>query len=113
LGQSGIAAAEEYNPDDAKNAERVYMHTKDILGKTDSPVRDDADGEIESVKKLIEATEELSNKSATVNGSRPPGNTTANPTPTFEDNLTAFYPRDPETARRPDHLSTFQRRICQ
>jgi len=87
----------------AANNERVYMHTKDILGKRTALFGMTRTGKSNTVKMLIEATEELSKKSATVNGkatvdgkSAATGTTTAadNTTASFEDNLTPYYPNE-------------------
>jgi len=56
------------------------MHTKDILGKRTALFGMTRTGKSNTVKKLIEATEELSNKSATVNG-KPTATATQPPTP--------------------------------
>jgi DNA helicase HerA-like ATPase len=65
-------------PDVAKNDERVFMHTKDILGKRTALFGMTRTGKSNTVKKLIEATEELSRQATQeVDGS-------------FEDNLTPF-----------------------
>ncbi len=47
-------------PDVTRNEERVYMHTKDILGKRTALFGMTRTGKSNTVKKLIEATEELS-----------------------------------------------------
>ncbi|GGB19641.1 ATP-binding protein [Puia dinghuensis] len=65
--------------------ERVYMHTKDILGKRTALFGMTRTGKSNTVKKLIEATEELSGKSAALNGKM------GQPVGSFEDNLKPFY----------------------
>ncbi len=65
-------------PDVAKNEERVFMHTKDILGKRTALFGMTRTGKSNTVKMLIEATEELSRQATQqIDGS-------------FEDNLTPF-----------------------
>jgi DNA helicase HerA-like ATPase len=76
------SSRKEYTPDDVRNDERVYMHTKDILGKRTALFGMTRTGKSNTVKMLIEATEELSKKSVSQNG-RASGK--------FEDNLTPFY----------------------
>jgi DNA helicase HerA-like ATPase len=78
------SSRKEYSPNN-ENDEKVYMHTKDILGKRTALFGMTRTGKSNTVKMLIEATEELSGKSVLQkdqsNGS-------------FEDNLTPFYPNE-------------------
>ena len=67
----------EGNPTD----EKVYMHTKDILGKRTALFGMTRTGKSNTVKKLIEATQEISNKAAELHSS-----STKEP----EDSLTPF-----------------------
>jgi hypothetical protein len=75
------SSRKEYTPSDSNNAERVYMHTKDILGKRTALFGMTRTGKSNTVKMLIEATEELSGKTASENGK------TAN---NFKDNRNSF-----------------------
>jgi DNA helicase HerA-like ATPase len=75
------SSRKEYSPDN-HNDEKVYMHTKDILGKRTALFGMTRTGKSNTVKMLIQATEELSGKSKSQNGQA--GNS-------FEDNLTPFY----------------------
>lgn len=79
------SSRKEYVPGENSSDEKVYMHTRDILGKRTALFGMTRTGKSNTVKKLIEATEELSGKSALVNGKGGQS---------FEDNLTAFYPNE-------------------
>ncbi len=54
----------KYSEKTEGNMERVYMHTRDILGKRTALFGMTRTGKSNTVKKLIEATEELSNKAS-------------------------------------------------
>lgn len=69
-------AEEEKKPE----SEKVYMHTKDILGKRTALFGMTRTGKSNTVKKLIEATQELSNKSVKSNFS----------SNRFEENISPF-----------------------
>ncbi|HZE86326.1 MAG TPA: DUF87 domain-containing protein, partial [Puia sp.] len=58
------SSRKEYEPDNQSNDERVYIHTRDILGKRTALFGMTRTGKSNTVKKLIEATEELSTKPA-------------------------------------------------
>ena len=64
-----------------QSEEKVYMHTKDILGKRTALFGMTRTGKSNTVKKLIEATQELSNK-ANLTSSKTTGK--------FEDNLIPY-----------------------
>ena len=64
--------------------EKVYMHTKDILGKRTALFGMTRTGKSNTVKKLIEATQELSNKS------NPATTTSTN----FNDNLSPYSEKE-------------------
>ena len=64
---------------DGSCGEPLYMHTKDILGKRTALFGMTRTGKSNTVKKLIEATQELSNKSNTITSKD-----------SFENNLTAY-----------------------
>lgn len=76
------SSRKEYTPGENGNDEKVYMHTRDILGKRTALFGMTRTGKSNTVKKLIEATEELSGKAALMNGQA---------SQSFEDNLSAFY----------------------
>jgi len=75
------SSRKEYSPGN-NNDEKVYMHTKDILGKRTALFGMTRTGKSNTVKMLIEATEELSGKSV-LQKNKAAGS--------FEDNLTPFY----------------------
>jgi DNA helicase HerA-like ATPase len=75
------SSRKEYSPNN-HNDEKVYMHTKDILGKRTALFGMTRTGKSNTVKMLIEATEELSGKSV-LQKDESKGS--------FEDNLTPFY----------------------
>ena len=62
-----------------QSEEKVYMHTKDILGKRTALFGMTRTGKSNTVKKLIEATQELSNKS-----------TSSVSNSSFQDNLSSY-----------------------
>jgi DNA helicase HerA-like ATPase len=71
----------DYSPGN-NNDEKVYMHTKDILGKRTALFGMTRTGKSNTVKMLIEATEELSGKSG-LQKNKTVGS--------FEDNINPFY----------------------
>lgn len=70
-----------YDPN-SHSDEKVYMHTKDILGKRTALFGMTRTGKSNTVKMLIQATEELSARSNQQNGQA---------TGSFEENLQSFY----------------------
>lgn len=82
IGTVRYSSSLKTNPQKQKNSfEKVFMHTKDILGKRTALFGMTRTGKSNTVKKLIEATEELSKKSKSQD--------TTN-TQNFTDNLTPY-----------------------
>lgn len=68
IGNVRYSSSRRENGSNHNNDEKVYMHTKDILGKRTALFGMTRTGKSNTVKMLIEATEELSKKSALSNG---------------------------------------------
>lgn len=63
IGSVRYSSSLKNNSSDKRNEEKAYMHTKDILGKRTALFGMTRTGKSNTVKKLIQATEELSIKS--------------------------------------------------
>lgn len=64
IGTVRYSSSRKNHSESANTDEKVYMHTKDILGKRTALFGMTRTGKSNTVKKLIEATQELSNKSS-------------------------------------------------
>jgi DNA helicase HerA-like ATPase len=65
IGEVRYSSSRKNHSENAVTDEKVYMHTKDILGKRTALFGMTRTGKSNTVKKLIEATQELSNKVTT------------------------------------------------
>ncbi len=81
IGVVRYSSSQKNGLENSPNEEKVFMHTKDILGKRTALFGMTRTGKSNTVKKLIEATQELSNKSNSIN------NTGAE---SFESNLSPY-----------------------
>lgn len=62
IGTVRYSSSQKNHSESASTDEKIYMHTKDILGKRTALFGMTRTGKSNTVKKLIEATQELSNK---------------------------------------------------
>ncbi len=69
IGTVRYSSSRKNHSENVATDEKVYMHTTDILGKRTALFGMTRTGKSNTVKKLIEATQELSNKSAAGNSS--------------------------------------------